>query len=118
MSRTRQSDVVQPSPVSHPLQPFTFPAGHHLVITTSSGIYSWDSSGTHQIFSSSKKGILAAKEAKDGSQMLAVADKHNVVLHDCKRERDESWGLSGDEVCPALPGSGNISTDLNKTRVK
>lgn len=99
MPRTRQLDVAQPSPVSHPLQPFTFPRDHHLVITTPGGIYSWDSLGLQQIFKSSRKGILAAKEARDGSQLLAVADRHNVVLHDCKRERDESWGLSGDEVC-------------------
>ncbi|GAB7353715.1 hypothetical protein MBLNU459_g4115t3 [Dothideomycetes sp. NU459] len=97
MPRTRQVDVAHPSPVSHPLRPFVFPAGHHLVIATPCGIYSWDSTGLVQIFNSSKKGILAAKEANDGSQLLAVADKHNVVLHDCKRERNESWGLIGDE---------------------
>jgi hypothetical protein len=31
--------------------------------------------------------------------VLAVADEHVVVLHDCKRGREESWGLSGNEVC-------------------
>lgn len=74
------------------------PTNSHLIITTPGGIFSWDHDGVKKLFSSSKKGILAAKEAKDGSQMLAVADKHVVVLHDCKRGREESWGLSGSEV--------------------
>ncbi|KEQ97678.1 hypothetical protein AUEXF2481DRAFT_2611 [Aureobasidium subglaciale EXF-2481] len=78
-------------------QTFIFPKDSHLIITTSGGIFSWDHDGVKRLFSSSKKGILAAREAKDGSQMLAVADEHVVVLHDCKRGREESWGLSGNE---------------------
>ncbi|THY65997.1 WD40 repeat-like protein [Aureobasidium pullulans] len=76
---------------------FKIPTNSHLIITTPGGIFSWDHDGVKKLFSSSKKGILAAKEAKDGSQMLAVADKQVVVLHDCKRGREESWGLSGSE---------------------
>jgi hypothetical protein len=49
----------------------------------------------HCVFRSSKQAILAAKEAKDGSQILAVADRHNVILHDCKRNREQSWGIDG-----------------------
>lgn len=68
-----------------------------MLITTPSGIYARDHRGLHRLFSSSKKGILAATEAKDGSQLLAVADRHTVVLHDCERNREQSWGLEGDE---------------------
>lgn len=77
---------------------FKLPINSHLIITTSGGIFSWDRDGVKKLFSSSKKGILAAREARDGSQVLAVADEHVVVLHDCKRGREESWGLSGSEV--------------------
>lgn len=49
------------------------------------------------MFRSSKSGIVAAKEAKDGSGVLAVADSHVVVLHDTKRGQEKSWGLRGDD---------------------
>ncbi|KAH0360704.1 WD40 repeat-like protein, partial [Aureobasidium melanogenum] len=80
-----------------PQPTFKLPINSHLIITTSGGIFSWDCDGVKKLFSSSKKGILAAREAKDGSQVLAVADEHVVVLHDCKRGREESWGLSGND---------------------
>ncbi|KAI4721815.1 WD40 repeat-like protein [Aureobasidium sp. EXF-10727] len=83
-------------PASQPA--FKFPTNSHLIITTSGGIFSWDRDGVKKLLNSSKKGILAAREAKDGSQILAVADEHVVILHDCKRGREESWGLSGNEV--------------------
>lgn len=78
----------------------SIPRTHHLLITTPSAVYAWDFHGLHVLFTSSKKGILAAKEAKDGSRMLAVADRHTVVLQDCQRGRREqrSWGLGpGDD---------------------
>lgn len=37
---------------------------------------------------------MAAREAKDGSGILAVASKDVVVLHDTKRGKEQSWGLS------------------------
>ena len=67
------------------------------MITTSGAIYSWDQAGLHRVFTSSKRAIFAAKEAKDGTQILAIADRHTVVLHDCRRNREESWGLEGDD---------------------
>jgi hypothetical protein len=96
MPRAVKQAAIAPIPASQP--PFELPSNSHLIITTSGGIFSWDQNGIKKLFSSSKKGILAAREAKDGSQVLAVADEHVVVLHDCKRGREESWGLSGNEV--------------------
>jgi hypothetical protein len=96
MPRAVKQAAIAPIPASQP--PFELPSNSHLIITTSDGIFSWDQNGIKKLFSSSKKGILAAREAKDGSQVLAVADEHVVVLHDCKRGREESWGLSGNEV--------------------
>ena len=98
MPRAVKSNETASSPAVQVPAPFVFPTDYHLIITTSGGILSWDKSGVKRLFNSSKKGILAAKEARDGSQLLAVADKHTVVLHDCKRGREESWGLEGDEV--------------------
>ncbi|KAI4742690.1 WD40 repeat-like protein [Aureobasidium sp. EXF-12298] len=96
MPRAVKQAAIAPKPASQPA--FKVPTNTHLIITTSGGIFSWDQNGVKKLFSSSKKGILAAREAKDGSQVLAVADEHVVVLHDCKRGREESWGLSGNEV--------------------
>jgi hypothetical protein len=96
MPRAVKQAATAPTPASQPA--FKLPPTSHLIITTSGGIFSWDQDGVKKLFSSSKKGILAAREAKDGSHVLAVADEHVVVLHDCKRGREESWGLSGNEV--------------------
>lgn len=87
--------IDRPSPV--PQNTFEFPADRHLLITTPSRVLSWDSTGVHTLFKSSKSGIAAATESKDGSGVLAIADKHTVVLHDTKREKEKSWGLSAEQ---------------------
>ncbi|GIZ39113.1 hypothetical protein CKM354_000250400 [Cercospora kikuchii] len=73
---------------------FTFPRSSHLIIATPRHIFAWDASGIHKIFQSSRNGIIAAREAKDGSGLLAVASKDVVVLHDTKRGKEHSWGLN------------------------
>jgi WD40 repeat protein len=73
-----------------------FPINAHLLITTSGNVFSWDITGIHSVFKSSNNGIVAAREAKDGSGILAIADKHVVVLHDTKRGQERSWGLEAD----------------------
>ena len=90
-----RSSTSQPAPI--PQSRFAFPANQHLLVTTPSRILSWDSSGLRQIFASSKSGIAAATESKDGSGTLAIADRHTVVLHDTKRGQEKSWGLSAQE---------------------
>jgi WD40 repeat protein len=93
-SKTRPP-TIQPFPVPQP--DFAFPSNKHLLITTPSRIVSWDATGIHELFKSGKSGIAAATESKDGSGILAVADKHVVVLHDTQRGKEKSWGLSGPE---------------------
>ncbi|PNS21890.1 hypothetical protein CAC42_488 [Sphaceloma murrayae] len=73
---------------------YRIPQNHHLLITTAGAIYAWDQYDCYKIFTSSRRGIRAAKASKDGSQVLAVADSQTVVLHDCRRNREESWGLN------------------------
>jgi hypothetical protein len=90
-----RSSTSQPAPIPH--SRFVFPANQHLCITTPSRILSWDSNGLQQIFASSRSGIAAATESKDGSGILAIADRHTVVLHDTKRGKEKSWGLSAQE---------------------
>ena len=98
MPSTRHVSRKQPSPKTSTGQnQFTFPRDKHLLVATPSHIYAWDSTGVHIVFASSKSGIVAAREAKDGSGVLAVADKHTVVLHDTKRGQERSWGLNADD---------------------
>ena len=98
MPGTRHISKEQPSPKRLKQQTqFEFPSDSHLLVTTASHIYSWDVAGVHTIFKSSKNSIVAAREAKDGSGVLAVADKHVVVLHDTKRGQERSWGLEADD---------------------
>ena len=99
MPSTRHVSKDQPSPkLPKPQDPFAFPSNNHLLVTTAKHIYAWDSTGVLTIFKSSKSSIVAAREAKDGSGVVAVADKHVVVLHDTKRGQERSWGLkAGDD---------------------
>ncbi|KAL1624134.1 hypothetical protein SLS54_004063 [Diplodia seriata] len=94
MPPIRVAQHARPAPVE-PHHAFVFPKDHHLVITTESNVWSWDRSGLTNAFGSASGGILAAKEAKDGSGLLAVADDQVVVLHDANRGMDRSYRLKG-----------------------
>lgn len=101
MAPTRDIAQEQPLPISTGSRDqFVFPKDRHLLITTPSQICSWDSTGIRTVFTSNKNSIAAATEALDESGIIAVADKHVVVLHDTKRGREKSWGLeaSDDQV--------------------
>jgi hypothetical protein len=78
---------------------FEIPPDAHLLITTSKHIYTWDRKGLHVVFTSTRAGIVAAKEANNGSGLMAVASQHVVVMHDPRRNRDDSWGLNANDVC-------------------
>ncbi|KAI7699961.1 WD40 repeat-like protein [Hortaea werneckii] len=98
MPSTRHVAKEQASPAPPEAQrAFDFPSNNHLLITTPSSVQAWDAAGLHTIFNSSRSGIVSAREAKDGSGVLAVADKHVVVLHDTNRGQEQSWGLNADE---------------------
>lgn len=75
------------------------PALYKLIVTTTSGVYTWDRSGISQIFRSGSEGIVAAKKLDDNSDMLAVADSHVVILHDIEKGNQRSYRLKGSEVC-------------------
>jgi hypothetical protein len=77
---------------------FTFPSDHHLVITTEQHVLSYDRNGLNQIFKSGSGGILAAKETRDGSGTLAIADSQVVVLHQVERGMERSYHLKGIDV--------------------
>jgi len=77
---------------------FNFPSDHHLVITTEQHVLSFDHRGLHKIFKSGSSGILASKEAVDGSGTLAIADSQVVVLHQVEKGMEKSYRLKGTEV--------------------
>jgi hypothetical protein len=76
----------------------SFPPSHHLIVTTRKNVFSWNSRGLSDLFHSGSEGIVAAKKAKDGSGMLAVADSQVVVLHDVRRGMERSYRLKGADV--------------------
>ena len=74
-----------------------FPRSHRLIVTTSSGVYSWDADGILLLFRSGSGGIVAATKANNDS--LAVADGRVVVLHDVKKGMHKrSYKLKGSDV--------------------
>ena len=84
-----QNNKIEFSPNHHPC---------HLLITTRRRILAWDEDGVHTILESRREGIVAVKQARDGSGLLAVASRNTVIMHDPKRGRESSWGLNADKV--------------------
>jgi hypothetical protein len=77
---------------------FKFPATHHLVVTTKKHVLTVDGDGIRKIFTSGSGGIMAAKEAPDGSGTLAIADSMIVLLHRIERGMDHSHRLKSAAV--------------------
>ena len=80
---------------------FAFPSQHRLVITTTKGVYIWDVYGVTEIFRSGSEGIVAAKRVASGGEMLAVADREVVILHEFNGGLQKSYRLKGSEVSVA-----------------
>ena len=72
-------------------------SSHHLVITTKSRVLCYDASGLSSIFTCRSGGIIAAKEADNGT--LAIADSQVVILHKVGKDMERSYRLRGEEVC-------------------
>ncbi|GME38155.1 hypothetical protein GTA08_BOTSDO10071 [Neofusicoccum parvum] len=111
MPPIRVAQHARPAPVE-PQAAFAFPKDHHLVVTTETHVWSWDHRGLTNAFGSGSGGILAAKEAKDGSGLLAVADDQVVVLHDAIRGKDRSYRLKGTDGQIRLLEYSNDSKSL------
>lgn len=71
----------------------------HLIVTTTRGVFTWGNNGIIQIFHSGSGGIVAARRARNGSSLLAVADSQVVVLHDTRKGMPKSYKLRGSDVC-------------------
>ncbi|MCJ1402785.1 hypothetical protein MMC11_006006 [Xylographa trunciseda] len=68
------------------------PTTHHVVVTSTRGVYSWTNTGVSELFRSGSDGIVAATKAKD---LIAVADRQVVILHDVKKGMHQSYRLKG-----------------------
>ena len=104
MTTPRRTRTAQSGPAQRGDGSFTFPPNHHLVIATENNILACDKNGVRRIFKSASSGILAAKEARDGSGTLAVADSQIVVLHRVPDESgmERSYRLKGADVCVSI----------------
>lgn len=74
------------------------PACRHLIVTTTRGVFTWGSHGVKEIFHSGSGGIVAARKARNGSSLLAVADSQVVILHDTRKGMQKSYKLRGSDV--------------------
>lgn len=75
-----------------------FPASHQVIVTTARGVYAWTSTGVEELFHSGSGGIIAATTASDNKELIAVADRQVVVLHDVKNGMRQSYRLKGADV--------------------
>ncbi|KAL8744387.1 MAG: hypothetical protein Q9190_003361 [Brigantiaea leucoxantha] len=81
--------------------PFVFPEHHHILVTTKRGVYTWGSHAITEIFRSVSEGIITAKQAKNSSGLLAIADDRMVLLHDVRKGLQDSYALKSSDgrVC-------------------
>lgn len=77
----------------------------HLIVTTTRGVFTWGNHGVKEIFHSGSGGIVAARKARNGSSLLAVADSQVVILHDTRKGMQKSYKLRGSDVRSQLFGS-------------
>jgi hypothetical protein len=85
-----------------------FPETHHLVVVTRRHVLTVDGNGLRKIITSCSNGILAAKEAPDGSGTLAIADSLLIFLHRIDRGMDQSFRLKSAGVsCILTVSKGN-----------
>lgn len=77
---------------------FNFPDSHHLIITTSKGVFIWDREGILPVFQSETGGIVASRKTANDSELLAVADSQVVLLHDMNRGDKKTYKLRGSDV--------------------
>ena len=77
----------------------SFPPSHHVIVTTTRGVFSWNPEGITLLFRSGSAGIVAAKRATNGSNILAVADGQVVILYDPEEGvQKRSYRLKGSDV--------------------
>lgn len=81
------------------------PPCRHLIVTTTRGVFTWGSHGINEIFHSGSGGIVAARKARNGSSLLAVADSQVVILHDTRKGMQKSYKLRGSDVRLQLCGN-------------
>ncbi|MCJ1391014.1 hypothetical protein MMC18_003875 [Xylographa bjoerkii] len=73
----------------------SIPTTHQVVVTSTRGVYSWTSVGVNELFRSGSDGIVAAAKASDDKDLIAVADRQVVILHDVKKGMHQSYRLKG-----------------------
>ena len=76
----------------------SIPATHQVVVTSTRGVYSWTNAGVTELFRSGSDGIVAATKASDDKDLIAVADRQVVILHDVKKGMHQSYRLKGADV--------------------
>ncbi|MCJ1285958.1 hypothetical protein MMC26_005300 [Xylographa opegraphella] len=73
----------------------SIPITHQVVVTSTRGVYSWTNAGVTELFRSGSGGIVAATKASDDKDLIAVADRQVVILHDVKKGMHQSYRLKG-----------------------
>ncbi|MCJ1379873.1 hypothetical protein MMC17_002976 [Xylographa soralifera] len=73
----------------------SIPATHQVVVTSTRGVYSWTTAGITELFRSGSDGIVAATKTSDNKDLIAVADRQVVILHDVKKGMHQSYRLKG-----------------------
>ena len=74
------------------------PTTNQVIVTSTRGVYSWTNTGTSELFRSGSDGIVAATKASDDKDLIAVADRQVVILHNVKKGMHQSYRLKGADV--------------------
>ena len=91
-----------PRPVWSSQNQFRFPASHHLVITTAESVLQLSKKGVLPLLNSPSGGILAVREAKNGSGNIALADGQIVIVQNVKKIANRTFKFHAEKVCNML----------------
>ena len=87
-----------PKPISSSPGQFQFPANYHLIVTTETQVLLMARKDIQSLLVSPTGGILVAREAKDRSGNIAIADEQTVLIHKSRTSPGRTYKLHAAKV--------------------
>lgn len=89
----------KPRPIGSSQNQSRIPTTHRLLIATAESILLLSEKGVRPILNSPSGGILAVKEAKNGSGNIALADGQIIIIQNIEKVAGKTFKLHAEKVC-------------------
>lgn len=90
---------IKPKPIWSSYNQSRIPTNHRLLVATSENILLLSKKGVRPLLNSPSGGILAVKEAKNGSGNIALADGQIVIIQNIEKVAGNTFKLHAEKVC-------------------